>query len=82
MKEIIYLRKFQKYSVVVKALPTLSDLAEGLVQISDIQEPTTEDLLGREEIEPYEKLMTKNIQNKVVLVSGAGGSIDQSYVGK
>ena len=68
-------KKISKYSVVVKALPTLSDLAEGLVQISDIQEPTTEDLLGREEIEPYEKLMTKNIQNKVVLVSGAGGSI-------
>ena len=68
-------KKISKYSVAVKALPTLSDLAEGLVKISDVQEPTTEDLLGREEIEPDEKLMTKNILNKVVLVSGAGGSI-------
>ena len=68
-------KKISKYSVAVKALPTLTDLAEGFVQISDIQEPTTEDLLGREEIEPHEKLMTKNITNKVVLISGAGGSI-------
>ena len=37
MKEIIF-KKISKYSVVVKALPTLSDLAEGLVQISDIQD--------------------------------------------
>lgn len=64
-----------KYPITVKALPTLSDLAEGLVQLSDIQEPNIEDLLGREVIDPYDRLMKKNIFNKVVLVSGAGGSI-------
>ena len=68
-------QKIIKYPIVVKALPTLSDLAEGLVQLTDIQEPNTEDLLGREVIEPYDRLMKKNIFNKVVLVSGAGGSI-------
>ena len=68
-------KKILKYPIVVKALPTLSDLAEGLVQLTDIQEPNTEDLLGREEIEPYADLMKKNIFNKVVLISGAGGSI-------
>ena len=56
-------------------MPTLTDLAEGLVQLTDIQEPNTEDLLGREEIEPHKNLMIKNILNKVVLISGAGGSI-------
>ena len=56
-------------------MPTLTDLAEGLVQLTDIQEPNTEDLLGREEIEPHKILMIKNILNKVVLISGAGGSI-------
>ncbi len=68
-------KKISKYSVAVKALPTLSDLAEGLVTLTDIQEPNTQDLLGREEIEPHKGLMIKNISNKIVLISGAGGSI-------
>ena len=56
-------------------MPTLSDLAEGLVQTTDIQEPNMEDLLGREQIEPHTDLMTKNTFKKIVLISGAGGSI-------
>ena len=68
-------KKISKYPVTVKALPTLSDLAEGLVKITDIQEPNVEDLLGREEIDPYPELMKKNIFKKVVLITGAGGSI-------
>ena len=75
MIEIKSLKKISKYSVAVKALPTLSDLAEGLVTLTDIQEPNTQDLLGREEIEPHKGLMIKNISNKIVLISGAGGSI-------
>tara|TARA_B100000780_G_scaffold275565_1_gene242395 strand:- start:3326 stop:5230 length:1905 start_codon:yes stop_codon:yes gene_type:complete len=68
-------QKMLKYPIAVKALPTLSDLAEGLVQLTDIQEPNTEDFLGREQIEPHANLMKKNILNKVILISGAGGSI-------
>ena len=68
-------KRISKYPVKVKALPTLSDLAEGLVKITDIQEPNVEDLLGREEIDPNPELMKKNIFKKVVLISGAGGSI-------
>lgn len=68
-------KKISRYPVSVKALPTLSDLAEGLVKFTDIQEPNAEDLLGREEVEPHQELMIKNIFKKVVLISGAGGSI-------
>lgn len=68
-------KEISKYSVTVKTLPTLSDLAEGLVQTADIQEPNLQDLLGREEIEPDYSLMTKNTLKKIVLVTGAGGSI-------
>ena len=53
-------KRISKYPVKVKALPTLSDLAEGLVKITDIQEPNVEDLLGREEIDPNPELMKKN----------------------
>ena len=68
-------KEISKYSVSVKALPTLSDLAEGIVQTTDIQEPNLQDLLGREEIEPNSDLMTKNTLKKIVLITGAGGSI-------
>lgn len=68
-------REILKHPLTIKALPTLSDLAEGLVKTTDIQEPDIEDLLGREQIDPKINLMKKNISNKLVLVTGAGGSI-------
>jgi FlaA1/EpsC-like NDP-sugar epimerase len=71
----IIFKNISKYSVTVKTLPTLSDLAEGLVDITKIQEPNIEDLLGREQVEPKIDLMEKNIVNKIVMVTGAGGSI-------
>jgi nucleoside-diphosphate-sugar epimerase len=69
------IEKISKYNIAVKALPTLSDLAEGLIQLSDVQEVNAEDLLGREQVRSFEHLMKINVFNKVVLVSGAGGSI-------
>ena len=34
-----------------------------------------DDLLGRLVVEPFEKLMSKNISSKTILVTGCGGSI-------
>lgn len=61
--------------VAVRTLPTLSDLALGRVLESDLRELDIEDLLGRDAVEPNTALMEKNILGKVVLVTGAGGSI-------
>jgi FlaA1/EpsC-like NDP-sugar epimerase len=61
--------------VAVRTLPTLSDLAIGRVQASDLRELDIEDLLGRDAVAPDLALLSKNIQGKVVLVTGAGGSI-------
>jgi FlaA1/EpsC-like NDP-sugar epimerase len=61
--------------VAVRTLPTLSDLAIGRVQASDLRELDIEDLLGRDAVAPDSALLSKNIQGKVVLVTGAGGSI-------
>jgi FlaA1/EpsC-like NDP-sugar epimerase len=61
--------------VAVRTLPTLSDLALGKVKENDLRELDIEDLLGRDAVEPDPKLMQKNILGKVVLVTGAGGSI-------
>lgn len=61
--------------VSVRTLPSISDLAQGKVSISDLRELDIEDLLGREPVPPNEDLLHQNITGKVVLVTGAGGSI-------
>jgi FlaA1/EpsC-like NDP-sugar epimerase len=61
--------------VSVRTLPSVTDLAQGKVSISDLRELDIDDLLGRESVVPNHILLSKNIVNKVVLVTGAGGSI-------
>jgi FlaA1/EpsC-like NDP-sugar epimerase len=65
----------RKARVQVRTLPGVADLAQGNVQVSDLKELDIEDLLGRETVVPNPLLLSKNITGKVVLVTGAGGSI-------
>ena len=65
----------EKYPVHVRTLPGMADLAGGQVKIEDIKEVDIEDLLGRDPVKPFTDLLHSNIQNKVVMVTGAGGSI-------
>lgn len=59
----------------VRTLPGLIDLAAGRVRISDLHDLDMNDLLGRAVVPPEVGLLEKNIRGKVVLVTGAGGSI-------
>jgi len=61
--------------VAVRTLPNLDDLAHGRVSRADLHELDIDDLLGREPVAPNHMLLAKNILGKVVLVTGAGGSI-------
>jgi FlaA1/EpsC-like NDP-sugar epimerase len=61
--------------VAVRTLPSVNDLAQGKVSISDLRELDIDDLLGREPVAPNHILLAKNNVGKVVLVTGAGGSI-------
>ena len=61
--------------VSVRTVPGMMDLAHGRVQVSDLRELDIEDLLGRDPVPPNPLLLAKNISQKVVLVTGAGGSI-------
>ena len=61
--------------VVVRTLPSMSDLVKGRVSLSDLRELDIDDLLGREPVMPNRILLAKSILGKVVLVTGAGGSI-------
>ncbi|OUR64373.1 polysaccharide biosynthesis protein [Methylophaga sp. 42_25_T18] len=72
-QEII--RQLEPFPVHVRTLPALADIAEGKVTVSDIQEVEIADLLGRESIAPIQQLLHANITDKVVMVTGAAGSI-------
>ena len=69
------LAMIKEAKVAVRTLPSISDLAQGKVTVSDLRELDIEDLLGRDPVPPNQTLLGKNIVNKVVLVTGAGGSI-------
>ncbi|WP_180178371.1 nucleoside-diphosphate sugar epimerase/dehydratase [Acinetobacter sp. YH01005] len=72
-KEII--EAFDSADVKIMELPGVTQLVDGQVQVSDIREVDIIDLLGRDPVPPKPELLEKNIKNKVVMVTGAGGSI-------
>jgi FlaA1/EpsC-like NDP-sugar epimerase len=59
----------------VRSIPGFMDLASGRVKVDDIQEVDIADLLGRDPVPAQSELLEHCIQNKIVLVTGAGGSI-------
>ncbi|MDP2170198.1 MAG: nucleoside-diphosphate sugar epimerase/dehydratase [Rhodocyclaceae bacterium] len=61
--------------VAVRTLPSVTELAQGKVSVSNLRELDVDDLLGREPVAPNHILLAKNIVGKVVMVTGAGGSI-------
>ncbi|MFS8046664.1 polysaccharide biosynthesis protein [Rhizobium sp. BR 314] len=69
------LEDMRKARVTVRTMPDLTALAQGRVAVSDLRELDIEDLLGRNVIAPDRALIEKNIHGKVVMVTGAGGSI-------
>jgi FlaA1/EpsC-like NDP-sugar epimerase len=71
--EIINL--LEPFALVVRSLPSVSELAQGKVRVNDLLEIDLRDLLGREPVKPNTQLLKTNIFKKVVLVTGAGGSI-------
>lgn len=68
-------KNLEASSIRVKTLPDLSELTEGKISLDNIKEVDISDLLGRDPVEPNNSLLHLNIENKVVLITGAGGSI-------
>ncbi|MFF5993393.1 nucleoside-diphosphate sugar epimerase/dehydratase [Lysinibacillus sp. KU-BSD001] len=59
----------------IKIMPKIEDVMTGKVSVSDMQEVKIEDLLGREEVKLDMVAILNQLANKVILVTGAGGSI-------
>jgi len=69
------LQTLEPLALQVMTIPAMVDLVSGDKLYSDIKEVDISDLLGRESVSPNDELMMANIKDKVVMVTGAGGSI-------
>jgi FlaA1/EpsC-like NDP-sugar epimerase len=64
-----------QYKITVKTLPSIQDIFDDKISVSDIKDLSIEDLLNREQVKPNLDLLSRNINSKIVMVTGAGGSI-------
>lgn len=67
--------KLTRLPVPVQTLPNLDDIVSGRASVDQVRDVSVSDLLGRSIVEPDYQLMRKCIENKVILVTGGGGSI-------
>jgi FlaA1/EpsC-like NDP-sugar epimerase len=74
-KRSLIIKKLNRFKVIVKTLPSVSEIIDGKVTISDIKDFNINDLLDRDQVKPNNKLLNQNIKDKTVVVTGAGGSI-------
>ncbi|UZE95109.1 nucleoside-diphosphate sugar epimerase/dehydratase [Alkalimarinus alittae] len=71
----LILRYLEPLPIQVQTIPNMADVISGRAKIEEIKDIEIEDLLGRDPINPNNKLLDNYIRNKVVMVTGAGGSI-------
>lgn len=72
-REIINICKTTKCKL--KTLPSIYEMIDGNLNMSKLRDVNIEDLLGREEVKLNNENINKYIKNKVILVTGGGGSI-------
>ena len=59
------IENLSKYNLTVKTLPSISEIADGRINISDIKDFNINDLLNREEVKPDRKLLNLNIKLEI-----------------
>ena len=79
-RRVEIVQSLEAFGLPIKTMPNLQDLTSGRLKIQDVQEVDIADVLGREEVKPIPELIAKHITNKVVMVTGAGGSIGSEMV--
>lgn len=73
--KLAIIRQLEVHPLQIQTIPPLEDLTKGSASIEEIRDIKIEDLLGRDPVDPNDRLMRSNIEGKVVMVTGAGGSI-------
>ncbi len=73
MKQIV--ATIEPYALELLTIPSMYDIVSGKHTIDELREISVDELLGREAVHPIPELLSANIDNKTVMISGAGGSI-------
>lgn len=74
--QLLHLSKsIEDLPVKIKIIPPISNWIDGAYKPTQIKQLKIEDLLGRESIKLNNPIINENIKNKIVLVTGAAGSI-------
>jgi len=74
-ERIRIIRYLEPLLVQVQTIPPVTDIVRGVARINELRNIQIEDVLGRDPIAPDPQLLSKNSSGKVVMVTGAGGSI-------
>lgn len=77
-REII--RLLSAFPLRVKTLPDAEDVVAGRVEVSDLRPLDVQDLLGREAVPADPVLLGRDIRDRSVMITGAGGSIGSELV--
>ncbi|MFA0646915.1 polysaccharide biosynthesis protein [Vibrio cyclitrophicus] len=74
-KRLRLVEKLSNWPIAIQSVPSVEDIAAGKATATEVKDLDVADLLGRTPITPDNNLLTKNIFDKSVMVTGAGGSI-------
>ena len=69
------IQNIQKIGFSILEVPSIEEIADGRAKIDNLRRIDIEDLLERNVVEPIPELLQKGIKDKVILITGAGGSI-------
>jgi FlaA1/EpsC-like NDP-sugar epimerase len=69
------LAQLRPLGVEVQTVPDLADIASGNARIDEVRDVNVGDILGRDPVPPDQRLLDACVRGKVVMVTGAGGSI-------
>ena len=69
------LKSLEKIDVNVKTLPSLNKIISGEMSVTEVLEVNITDLLSRDLIDPIDNLLKMAVASKVIVITGAGGSI-------
>jgi FlaA1/EpsC-like NDP-sugar epimerase len=74
-RRLAILKSLELQPVSVRTVPDVGDIVSGHAKVADVRDVDATDLLGRDPVAPDQALLGGCIRNKIVMVSGAGGSI-------
>jgi FlaA1/EpsC-like NDP-sugar epimerase len=69
------LNQLEAYPVHVQTVPNTEELLTGSANLAQLRDVDIGDLLGRDPVPPIPELMARSLRGRVIMVSGAGGSI-------